>query len=162
MRRKAKPFDLAGYLAGPIQLTKTLTFVPAKRQVPLAFGELEGPFPSKPTVATIFLGLVTGVNIVPRRTFTVDDVTEALLRHLGRVGLEASVVSQVGIIKEKGLLKEEPSVQIMIIETEGDPWETFQGNTLDVARRLLTEFRQDRVYVAYVKEGEPQPTWELP
>lgn len=162
MTQPSQSFTLAGYLDGPFQLSEALTFIPAKRQVPVAFGDLEGPFTQKPTVATIFLGLTTGQDVRPRRTFTVDDVTEALRQRLAKVKLEASIVAQTGIIKERGRWKPEPSVQIVIIETEGKPWKVFQEKTLGVARWLRTTFRQDRVFVAYVKEGDIQPTWALP
>ena len=161
-------FDLAGYVASTKQVTRRLSFIPNTGAAPLGLegaetAGLEGELPVRPTLATIFLGLVTGADVTPRRRYTVRQVvavTERLLLEIGLAG--ASVIAQTGILKERGKFVHEPSVQIVILEIEGLPWLTFRTKALEVGESLRIKFKQDEVYVALVNDGQSEPTWKLP
>ena len=101
--------------------------------------------------ARIFIGLSVG----DTPTYTIDDVVKATVAIRKRQGSlpDASFLAQRGVYTQAGSTVEENSVQIIIIDMQGDTKQVFTSQVVELAKELREDFKQESVIVEVQKRG---------
>jgi hypothetical protein len=102
--------------------------------------------------ARVFVGL----NVGRERAWTEDEVVEAVrtIREAQGAPPDASFLTQLGIYSEPGVgIVEEPSMQIVFIDTQGVDKDTWERQMKEVGVELRKRFLQKEVIVELQEKG---------
>ena len=102
--------------------------------------------------ARIFVGL----NVGRAKAWTEDEVVEAVrtVRESQGAPPDASFLTQLGIYSEPGVgIVEEPSMQIVLIDTQGTDKDVWERQMKELGERLRERFLQKEVIVELQERG---------
>ena len=134
------------WIMGPTSLGR------GSRGSPMRENRLDGRS-SKVISARIYVGLNVGDNPKWSVSDVVSVVVSVRLRQIGSAG--ASILGQRGIYKESRVKKlvVEDSAQVLVMNREGVPVETFVGHMKTLANALRSRLDQDEVLLEIQDKG---------
>lgn len=100
--------------------------------------------------------MFVGLNVGQTQKFDEDDVVEIIfkVRKKQKALADASILSQKGIYEDKaGDVVQEPSVQVIIIDTVGVPKRQFVSEMKDLAETLRKKMKQELVILEIQHRG---------